>query len=55
MAVIGFDEAHGHIECGGLSRSVGSEEADDFSRFHVEGKAVDDGFMPIHFFEISDF
>ena len=38
-ACIGGNQADNHVKAGGLTRAVGTEQADDFAAFDFQGKA----------------
>lgn len=50
----GREEAGEHPESGGFTRSVGAEEADDFSASDLEGDLVDGGMASVFFGEMCD-
>ena len=41
-ACTGGNQADNHVKAGGLTRAVGTEQADDFAAFDFQGKAFDD-------------
>ena len=40
-SAVRFDNAHHHVEGGGLAGPVGTEQTDDFARLDVDGNAID--------------
>ena len=47
LAAEGFDDAHHHVEGGGLAGAVGAEEAHNLALSHLDGGALDDGALAV--------
>ena len=52
LAFIWFDQSDHHIKCGCFSRSVGSQQTNDFALFDVYGNMVNHGSVVVAFNKI---